>query len=140
VHPEKGRILLIEDNPSDIELILHWLKKAGIAGFVRVLYDGSEALTYLFQTPGIALPEIVILDLKLPKVGGLQVLEKMRTSALTRDIPVVAFTSSNEVHDVEVCQKFGADMYLVKPVNHEEFKRSLDRIILFWNSLPGRKR
>ncbi len=132
---ERGRILLIEDNPSDIELIMHWFKKEGIAPLLEVLYDGSDALHYFQQVPATALPEIVILDLKLPKIGGLQVLQQMRRGETTRAIPVVVFTSSNEVHDVEDCRTLGVNLYLVKPVNHEEFKRSLDTIIRFWKSL-----
>jgi two-component system response regulator len=132
---EQGRILLIEDNPSDIELIMHWFKKEGIAPLVQVLYDGSDALHYFQQVSATSLPEIVILDLKLPKIGGLQVLQQMRREETTRTIPVVVFTSSNEVHDVEDCRSLGVNLYLVKPVNHEEFKRSLDTIIRFWKSL-----
>jgi two-component system response regulator len=135
VQAEEGRILLIEDNPSDIELIMHWFKKEGIAPLVHVLYDGSEALQYLHQTSPISLPEIVILDLKLPKISGLEVLKQMRSQEMTKKIPVVVFTSSNEVHDVEICQQFGMDLYIVKPVNHEEFKRSLGEVIQFWKSL-----
>jgi CheY-like chemotaxis protein len=136
VEPEKGRILLVEDNPSDVELILHEFRKAGIARYVQVLYDGAEALTYLMGSPGVRSPEIVILDLKLPKVDGLNVLHRIRNNPVTREIPVVVFTSSSEERDVQETRRCGVDLYIVKPVNHDEFIRAMERIVQFWQSLP----
>jgi CheY-like chemotaxis protein len=134
--PDEGRILLVEDNPSDVELILHAFAKAGIDRHVHVVYDGAEALAYLAGQPGVRIPDVVILDLKLPKVSGLQVLRHLRSIPATTDIPVVIFSSSSEERDVQETRQIGVDMYLVKPVNHEEFKRALGRIIAFWQSLP----
>jgi CheY-like chemotaxis protein len=104
---------------------------------VHVVYDGAEALAYLMAQPGVRIPDVVILDLKLPKVSGLQVLRHLRSAPDMRDIPVVIFSSSSEERDVRETRQAGIDMYLVKPVNHEEFKRVLEQIIAFWKSLPA---
>lgn len=129
-----GRIVLVEDNPSDVELILHGFQQVGIASYVKVLYDGDEALTYLIHTPEIQQPDVVILDLKLPKINGLEVLKQIRNNLSTREIPVVVFTSSSEMRDIQECRNNGVDLYLVKPVNHDDFKRALAQIIRFWYS------
>ena len=134
--PESGRIILVEDNPNDVELILHEFLKAGIARYVRVLYDGAEALAYLLAVPSVPVPEIVILDLKLPKVNGLEVLKQLRNHPTLKEVPVVVFTSSSEERDRQGSRMCGVDLYIVKPVNHHEFQRAVERIIHFWQSLP----
>lgn len=139
MNPEQGKILLVEDNPSDIQLILHEFQKEGIAPGVHVVFDGEEALTYLLHSSDRQRPEFIILDLKLPKINGLEVLEQIRSEPTLQRIPVVVFTSSSEENDLHKSRKFGIGRYIVKPVNHEEFIKALGKIIQFWRMHTGNK-
>jgi two-component system response regulator len=131
-------ILLVEDNPDDVELTLRALKKHRIANDVVVVYDGVEALDYLFATGTYSdrdanlQPTVVLLDLKLPKIDGLEVLKRMRADNRTRRIPVVVLTSSNEEQDIVSSYDFGANSYVRKPVNFAEFADSVRQLGLYW--------
>ena len=131
-------ILLVEDNPDDEALTLRALRKANVANRVVVARDGVEALDYLFGTgahagrdaPGV--PELVLLDLKLPRVDGLEVLRRIRTDARTALLPVVILTSSNEERDRIQGYTLGANSYVRKPVDFAQFAEAVQHLGLYW--------
>ncbi len=130
-------ILLVEDNPKDIELTLAALADNRLANEVIVVRDGEEALDYLFRRGIFKLraagnPAVVLLDLKLPKVDGLEVLEQIKTDAMLRTVPVVMLTSSREEPDLSRSYKLGVNAYVVKPVEFTEFTQAIREIGLFW--------
>jgi CheY-like chemotaxis protein len=130
-------ILLVEDNPKDIELTLAALADNRLANEVIVVRDGEEALDYLFRRGIFKLraagnPAVVLLDLKLPKVDGLEVLEQVKTDAMLRAVPVVMLTSSREEPDLSRSYKLGVNAYVVKPVDFTEFTQAIREIGLFW--------
>jgi two-component system response regulator len=131
-------ILLVEDNARDEALTLRALRKSNIANEVVVAHDGVEALEYLFCTGRYVdrnsdqNPQLVLLDLKLPKVDGLQVLEKIRADERTRRLPVVIFTSSNEEEDLVKSYNLGANSYVRKPVEFEKFLEATRQLGLYW--------
>jgi two-component system response regulator len=131
-------ILLVEDNPADVELTLRALKKHNLANQVKVVSDGAQALDYLFgsgayegensQPP----PKVVFLDLKLPKVDGREVLRRMKANAKTRIIPVVVLTSSQEELDIAESYKLGVNSYVVKPLDFNKFVEAVSELGLYW--------
>lgn len=131
-------ILLVEDNPQDMELALRALNKAGIAKTVHVVRDGAEALEFVFcEGPYAArridqAPKVILLDLKLPKLNGLEVLKRMKSDPRTRTIPVVVLTSSKEQRDIVESYQLGVNSYVVKPVNFEEFFQTVRELGLYW--------
>ncbi|MGO4883526.1 MAG: response regulator [Bryobacteraceae bacterium] len=131
-------ILLIEDNPSDIELTRRALEKSRIANELVVVQDGQEALDYLFGSgacPGreaAALPGLALLDLKLPKVLGLEVLRAIRSDPRTRRLPVVILTSSNEERDVAAGYDLGVNSYIQKPVDFNRFAQAIQQLGFYW--------
>ncbi len=131
-------ILLVEDNPDDVELTLRALKHYNIKNEIAVVRDGAEALEYLFATGAYsdrdttAMPAVVILDLKLPKVDGLEVLQRMRADERTKLVPVVVLTSSKEEGDMVNSYKFGANSYVRKPVDFTRFVEAARHLGLFW--------
>jgi len=131
-------ILLVEDNPDDVELTLRALKKNNIANEVVVACDGAEALEYLTGTGKYAkraiadLPEVVLLDLKLPKVGGLEVLRAMRADPRTQMLPVVILTSSTEERDIIASYQLGANSYIRKPIDFDQFVGAIRQLGLYW--------
>ncbi|HKI57985.1 MAG TPA: response regulator [Trueperaceae bacterium] len=139
-------ILLIEDNPDDIELTLRAFQRAKLANDIEVVQDGEEALDYLFargpfegRDPGLD-PHLVLLDLKLPKIDGLEVLRQLRGDARTRTLPVVVLTSSQEERDVVESYRLGANSYVRKPVDFHEFTEATNQLGLYWlvlNVPPG---
>ena len=138
-------ILLVEDNPNDVDLTLRALKKNNVVNEVIVARDGVEALDYLALSDGPsshdgrALPQLVLLDLKLPKVDGLQVLRRMRASERTKLIPVVILTSSREEQDLIAGYSLGANSYVRKPVDFPEFVDAVRQLGIYWlllNELP----
>ncbi len=140
-------ILLVEDNPRDEALTLRALKKNNILNDVTVARDGVEALDYLFATGAYAgrdkseMPQMVLLDLKLPKVDGLEVLRKIRENESTRRLPVVVFTSSSEEEDMIKSYDLGANSYVRKPVDFDQFLEATRRLGLYWlviNEAPPR--
>jgi two-component system, response regulator len=131
-------ILLVEDNPADVELTLRALKKHNLANKVHVVTDGAQALEYLFKNgsdsnqEGWNPPKVVLLDLKLPKVDGLEVLRKMKSDAKARLIPVVVLTSSQEESDIVASYQLGVNSYVVKPLDFDKFVESVSQLGLYW--------
>jgi two-component system response regulator len=140
-------ILLVEDNPDDEELTLRALKKNNIGNTVTVAHDGAEALDFLFGTGAYAdrdltqMPQVILLDLKLPKVDGLEVLRRIRSDERTRLLPVVILTSSREEQDMIEGYKIGANSYVRKPVDFIQFVEAVRQLGLYWlvlNEAPPR--
>jgi two-component system response regulator len=131
-----GKILLVEDNPDDIALTMRALKSHNITNDVVVAQDGVEAIEYLFGTttrPAPAeLPAVVLLDLKLPKINGMEVLQRIRSEERTRLLPVVILTSSDEERDVIDGYSLGANSYVRKPVDFVEFTKAAQQLGLYW--------
>lgn len=123
-------ILLVEDNPHDVELILHVFEWLNIHDRVRVVWDGQEALDALFEEK--TRPRVILLDLKLPKVGGLEVLRQIKEDASLREIPVVVFSSSAEERDIALSYGLGANSYIVKPVEFDRFADVIREIGCYW--------
>ena len=128
VSPEM-EILLVDDDPDDVTLALRALDRQHLANRVHVVHDGEEALAYLRD---MARPRLVLLDLKLPKVSGLEVLAEVRNDARLRTLPVVILTSSREEPDVARAYELGANSYIVKPVDFEQFLRAVSEVGLYW--------
>jgi CheY-like chemotaxis protein len=142
-------ILLVEDNPNDLELTLIALAKSQLANEVVVVRDGAEALDYLhrrgeFKERTVGNPAVILLDLKLPKVDGLEVLKEIRETEALKSIPVVMLTSSKEEQDVVRSYELGVNAYVVKPVDFTEFVRAIADLGIFWAVLneppPGSRR
>ncbi len=131
-------ILLVEDNPDDEALTLRALKKNNISNKVVVARDGAEALDYLFATGQHStrdprdIPQVILLDLKLPKIDGLEVLRRIRTTELTRLLPVVILTSSKEERDIMGSYNNGANSYVRKPVDFDQFIEAVKQLGLYW--------
>ena len=131
-------ILLVEDNPDDVELTRRALDESNVANKLVVVRDGVEALQYLFREGAYAgrdaadLPEVVLLDLKLPKVDGLEVLRRIRANERTRILPVVVLTSSNAERDIVESYALGANSYIRKPVEFERFVEATKALGLYW--------
>jgi two-component system response regulator len=138
-------ILLVEDNPDDVELTLRALNTHNLANRVKVVGDGVEALAYLQPDtadglPVDGLPKVVLLDLKLPRLGGLEVLRRLKASEPTREIPIVVLTSSREERDLVESYRLGVNSYIVKPVDFEQFMHAVSEIGLYWlllNEIPN---
>jgi two-component system, response regulator len=131
MHPNGVEILLVEDNANDAELTLRALKKRNLANKVRVCRDGAEAMEY-FSDGASPVPKVVLLDLKLPKVDGLEVLRRLKQDSRTKSIPVVVLTSSREEPDIERAYALGANSYIVKPVDFEAFAQAVSDVGLYW--------
>lgn len=131
-------ILLVEDNPDDVELTMHALRKENLANSIHVARDGEEALEFLFcngvhgdrsfEPP----PKLILLDLKLPKVDGMEVLKRLKADARTRTIPVVILTSSKEERDLVNGYNLGANSYIQKPVDFDQFRQTVKSVGLYW--------
>jgi two-component system response regulator len=133
-------ILLVEDNPNDVELALRALKKNHLANRIHVVRDGAEALEFIFGTgayksrsnQGYGQPKVILLDLKLPKVDGLEVLRRLKGDERTRSIPVVMMTSSREERDVVESYRLGVNSYIVKPVDFDQFTEAVRQLGMYW--------
>ena len=131
-------ILLVEDNPQDLELTLRALQKANVSNRIEVARDGAEALDFVFgegEHAGRKIedgPRLILLDLKLPKIDGLQVLKRIKGDPRTRTIPVVVLTSSKEQRDVVESYQLGVNSYIVKPVNFEGFAQAVKDLGFYW--------
>jgi len=131
-------LLLVEDNPQDLELTLRALKKANLANSIKIARDGAEALEFLFGSAEHMdrrienSPSIILLDLKLPKVDGLEVLKHIKADPRTQSIPVIILTSSREQIDISECYKLGANSYIVKPVDFEGFATAVRDLGFYW--------
>jgi CheY-like chemotaxis protein len=144
---ENSMILVVEDNPDDEALTLRALKKNNIGNQVFVVRDGAEALDFLFCTGAYVnrdpreLPQLILLDLKLPKVDGLEVLRRIRADERTRQLPIVILTASNEESDLLEGYKNGANSYIRKPVDFNQFVEAVRQLSLYWlvlNEAPPR--
>lgn len=131
-------ILLVEDSPQDLELSLRALKKANLGNNIQVARDGAEALDFIFcegshSTRNISdIPKLILLDLKLPKVDGLEVLQRIKADSRTCSIPIVVMTSSKEQRDVVESYRLGVNSYVVKPVNFEGFAQAVQDLGFYW--------
>jgi two-component system, response regulator len=131
-------ILIVEDNLDDAELTIRALKKSRLANHVTHLLDGAEALDFLFGTGAYAgrdvnnVPKVILLDLKMPKVSGLEVLTRLKAQPHTKMIPVVILTSSAEDPDVKKSYQLGANSYIVKPVEFHDFARAISELGMYW--------
>jgi two-component system response regulator len=138
---ELVEILMVEDNPHDEELALHALKKHDFPVQVTVVRDGAEALDYLFCKGDYSYrrientPKVILLDLKLPKVDGLQVLQRIKTDPRTKNIPIVVLTSSRHETDIMKSYKLGVNSYIVKPVDYEQFTDTVRQLGFYWITL-----
>jgi len=137
-HMHAVDVLLVEDNQQDAELTIRSLKKHKLANSVSVVEDGAEALDFVFcrgkfdQRDINHPPKVIFLDLKLPRVGGLEVLRAIKQDARTRSVPVVVVTSSREDPDVKAAYELGANSYVVKPVDFESFTEAIGNLGLYW--------
>ncbi|MFP4557024.1 MAG: response regulator [Bacteroidales bacterium] len=135
---DEVEILLVEDNAADVELALRALKKNKIANKVEVVNDGEEALNFIYargqykDRAGARLPKVILLDLKLPKVNGLEVLTEIKSNPKTKMVPVVVLTSSKEESDIVESYKLGVNSYIVKPVDFDKFLLSVKEIGMYW--------
>lgn len=136
--PQAVDILLVEDNPQDVELTIRALKRNNLANRLFTVEDGARALDFLFCRGEYSArnlahkPKVVLLDLKLPKVGGLEVLRTMKADERTRQIPVVIVTSSQEDPDIKIAYELGANSYVVKPVSFDAFLDTMSKLGFYW--------
>jgi len=132
------QILLVEDNADDVELALRAFRKSDLVNTVTIARDGVEALDYLLATGSRAdradnpLPDLVLLDIKLPRIDGLQVLERLRANPRTKLVPIVVLTSSIEPKDLLTCYTLGANSYVRKPIDFQQFSKALQQIGSYW--------
>lgn len=128
-------ILLVEDNPNDLELAMHAFARHNLANTVKVVRDGQEALDYLLGSdgrPAAPLPKLILLDLKLPKVDGLEVLRRLRAEEQLRLVPIVALTSSRQERDVVESYSLGVNSYIVKPIDFDKFVDTVQTLGFYW--------
>ena len=135
---EEIQILLVEDNSSDAEMTINALKKSNLANKLLHVKDGAAALDYIFGEGDYSArkvedkPRVILLDLKMPKVNGIEVLQKIKSDERTRTIPVVVLTSSKEDPDIKKCYALGVNSYVVKPVAFDEFQKAISEVGLYW--------
>lgn len=137
---KEKRILIVEDDPLDVELIIKSLEDNKLEKYIYISHNGEEALNYLFHREEFSgksyfEPCFVILDLKMPKVDGFDVLQQLKSDEKLKDLPVIILTSSQETEDIEKCYKFGANAYVIKPIEYKDFQRVVKVIGDFWSSI-----
>ncbi len=131
-------ILFVEDNPDDIRLTLRALKKRNLSNKILTITDGEEALEYIFckgryvERHKSQKPKVIVLDLKLPKVGGIEILKKIKSDEHTKNIPVVILTSSREESDMVKSYSYGVNSYVVKPINFDSFTEAISSLGIYW--------
>jgi two-component system, response regulator len=134
-HHPRHDVLYVENNPDEVELTIRAFERHKLANAIHVARDGAEALDALFGPAGdgpVELPCVVLLDLKLPKVSGLEVLARIRADERTRSVPVVVVTSSKEEQDIQKAYEMGANSYIVKPVDFETFMKAIGEVGRYW--------
>lgn len=135
---QQSQILIVEDNSDDLELALHALRKGGLANHIEIARDGEQALDFLLCRGAYAHrsitnpPKLVLLDLKLPKIDGLQVLQELKSNPATKAIPIAILTASREEQDLVKGYRLGANSYIQKPVDFEQFRETVKQASLFW--------
>jgi two-component system response regulator len=135
-------ILLVEDNPTHAEMTVRAIRRSNVSNHIQVAHDGAEAVNVLFANGSApeGNPKLILLDLKLPKVDGIEVLRRIKADPRTKLIPVVILTSSNEDHDLKACYELGVNSYIVKPVDFQQFSDAVRSLGLYWivlNRLPS---
>lgn len=129
-------ILLVEDNPMDVDLTLRAFAKRNLTNPIQVARDGEEAVAWIDRwNSGEPIPVVILLDLKLPKLNGLEVLRRLKSHTTTRRIPIVVLTTSSEDSDVQTAYDYGANSYIIKPVDFEKFMNVAEQIELYWTVL-----
>lgn len=134
----EAELLLVEDNPNDVELALRALRKHNFTNNIHVVRDGEEALDFLYAREkysdrrGLQGPRVILLDLKLPKVDGLEVLRRVKSDEQTKSIPIVMLTSSKEERDMVESYRLGVNSYIVKPVDFDKFVEAVSRLGMYW--------
>jgi two-component system, response regulator len=138
---EELEIILVEDNPYDAELTVRALRNQGLANGLKLLTDGEEALDFIFaQAAGNGHPKVILLDLKLPKIDGLEVLRRLKSDERTKMIPVVVLSSSKENSDILSSYQYGVNSYIVKPVDFDKFLKAVGELGFYWlliNKVPS---
>jgi len=133
---DQVEILLVEDYPNDVELTLHALQKSRLTNKIHVVRDGEEALNFFFNQNDadkkFHTPKVILLDLKLPKIDGMEVLRRLKNDPTTKAIPVVVLTSSNEERDIFETYKLGVNSYIVKPVDFSKFVEAMHTLGMYW--------
>jgi len=135
---QEVEILIVEDNPGDAELTIRALKKSNLANHVTHLVDGAEALDFLFGSGPYSdrnldkIPKLILLDLKMPKVDGLEVLRHLKSDVRTKMIPVIILTSSDDDPNIKRCYELGANSYIVKPVELNNFVKTISEVGMYW--------
>ncbi len=137
-------IILVEDNKSDADLIMRALKKNNVTNKIVHLQDGQEALDFFEASYSAAngmeaIPRIILLDLKMPKVNGIQVLAQLKSNEQTKNIPIIMLTSSKEESDLDECYKLGVNSYVVKPLTFEDFVKTVSQLGLYWSMINQQK-
>ena len=136
IDAEQRPLLLIEDNPMDVDLTIRAFKKSNVKNPVEIARDGAEALECITRyEAGEPAPIVILLDLQLPKVSGLEVLKALKSNDKTASIPVVVLTTSSEDRDINTAYKLGANSYIVKPVDFDKFVTVAQHIEIYWNSI-----
>ena len=134
-------VVLVEDDPNDAELIMRVFRKHNLVNRIVLLKDGAEALEFFSGSRAHDGPKVVLLDLKLPKISGIEVLQRLKSQQRTRSIPIVVLTSSAESQDVKDAYQYGVNSYVTKPIQFEEFAKAVANLGLYWlmlNKLPAR--
>jgi two-component system response regulator len=132
MHQNAIDIILVEDNPDDAKLSIRALKKGNLANNLLHLWDGEEAIQYLNQNKQNNLPKLILLDLKMPKIDGIELIQYLKNDDLLKTIPIVVLTSSKENKDIQKAYELGANAYIIKPVEFEKFARAVSEIGVFW--------
>lgn len=140
-------LVLIEDNPSDVELLMRSVKKHRLVNKIVVLKDGAEALDFFFEQNGpntdARTPLVILLDLKLPKVDGMEVLRRLKSDERTKEIPVIVLTASQEDRDLKDAYRYGVNSYVTKPIDFKDFDQIVSQLEVYWlivNKHPHEKR
>jgi len=132
MNDEKVDIVIVEDDPNDAELIARVFRRHNMANKIVLLKDGAEALEFFFGSSATDHPRVVLLDLKLPKVNGIEVLQRLKSDDRTKNVPVVVLSSSAEGQDIKDAYKYGVNSYVTKPIRFEEFANAVAQLRLYW--------